>query len=821
MYCLPMTTDPTPSFPSNRRLDMKRQAARASLLWERLWRGLWPGATVLGIFLGVAMTGVFSTWSPWTHALALMAVLAGVGGLGWWGLRTLRPPSAREADRLLEQASDATHRPLGALSDRSATAVDDPLSEALWHAHLSRQTQVVAGLRPRWPAPGVAALDPLGLRAGAVLALFIGIMASGDQASSRLADALWPDVGPIFPPVTHVQAWITPPEYTGKAPLTLEGKTSTPETTALFEAPEDSKVQVLVHGGSAPDLTFDEAATSMERLGDGSYRAETVLHRSGRLAVRDGGEAAGWEFTVRPDAPPSIAFARSPGPVGAGELDIALSAVDDYGVTSVQAVITLAGEESVEPLTLTLVPEETRPGPRPARLSTTVRQDLTAHAWAGKAVEMRLIAKDYKGQTGDSESLTLRLPERTFLHPVAQAIALQRTRLIEEPWRTREVLINLSNIAEATDTYSEDRVAFLALKVAVTRLERAPGSDAVFCNVLDLLWGAAVRVDGGNLAQSAQALADAQKALEDALSRDAPADEIAQRIADLEQALNQYMSELQQQMERRGAALDELPAALSVLKMDDMGGLLDQLRAMTEVGAKDAARQLLRRLASNLETLRRGSALGPKIPQELKLAAEMLAELQRLTDAQQKLQEHSFALAREAEDYNFRAPEHEARRKKDAHADRDTQETLRRDLGKLMARIGEATDTVPDNLAKAELAMRDAAHLLDRVWLAEASTVQGEILDRLRKGTKEAGEQLAKTLSGAIMTPGGKSPGPGMARDPLGRPVNVSDDGSTKLPGAGGVTKSRKILDELRRRESDPSRPKEEREYLRRLLEKF
>ena len=58
--------------------------------------------------------------------------------------------------------------------------------------------------------------------------------------------------------------------------------------------------------------------------------------------------------------------------------------------------------------------------------------------------------------------------------------------------------------------------------------------------------------------------------------------------------------------------------------------------------------------------------------------------------------------------------------------------------------------------------------------------------------------------------------------DPLGRPQRQRDwaDGRVRVPGAdeSATQRARRILDELRRRLSDPSRPMEELDYLERLL---
>jgi hypothetical protein len=58
--------------------------------------------------------------------------------------------------------------------------------------------------------------------------------------------------------------------------------------------------------------------------------------------------------------------------------------------------------------------------------------------------------------------------------------------------------------------------------------------------------------------------------------------------------------------------------------------------------------------------------------------------------------------------------------------------------------------------------------------------------------------------------------------DPLGRQSRgMKDDGSVKLPAHMQTRRAREIVDELRRRSNQYDRPKIEREYIERLLERF
>ncbi len=73
--------------------------------------------------------------------------------------------------------------------------------------------------------------------------------------------------------------------------------------------------------------------------------------------------------------------------------------------------------------------------------------------------------------------------------------------------------------------------------------------------------------------------------------------------------------------------------------------------------------------------------------------------------------------------------------------------------------------------------------------------------------------------------PGGKGQSSNEGRDPMGRPDNRGtrpDLGlSVKVPDEIDIQRAREVLDELRRRLGEPSRPAVELDYLERLVKPY
>src|SRR5207302_2657189 len=127
--------------------------------------------------------------------------------------------------------------------------------------------------------------------------------------------------------------------------------------------------------------------------------------------------------------PPKAAFAKSPEATTRAALRVDYQASDDYGVEAAKAIIRREGGKNDEKIEI----EEPLPGLHLKEAQATSYHDLSPHPWAGLPVEIRLVATDALGQTGESEPVRMKLPERKFEHPVARAIIDQRKELAIDP----------------------------------------------------------------------------------------------------------------------------------------------------------------------------------------------------------------------------------------------------------------------------------------------------------------------------------------------------------------------------------------------------
>jgi len=823
---------------SGGRFAMRLRVARLALLWERLWPRCWPALAALGTFLVLALFDVLPDLSGVSHA----AILVGFAGAFAFGLVVALGraviPDTFSARRRIEHASGLQHRPLQALADRPSGLLDTA-STALWEAHRRRMEAAARGLRIGLPRAGFAGRDPLGLRAVLAILLLLGAIDAGSDWPDRLVRSLRPDIGGRSGiAAASLDIWVTPPEYTGLAPQFLR-----PGTAGALKIPTGSKLLAQVHGGSGvPRLAIDSESRDFDAVDKQNFRAAATLTGGKQLAVTQAGAALGsWQIEIIPDNPPTIAFVKPPEGTAHAALRIDYQARDDYGVESAKAVIRREGGNPEETIEL----DTPLPGLHLKEAQATSYHDLSPHPWAGLPVEIRLVAADALGQTGESEPVRMKLPERKFEHPVARAIIDQRKELVTDPGSRLAVADTLSDLRERPQLYRDDTVAFLAMRLAEERLRINDDAHSI-AEVQQLLWDTALRIEDRGMSLAEREMRRLQQELQDALAKNAPDEEIERLMKELQQALDRYLQALAENMARNPEQYQQPIDPSKVISSRDLQRMLDKARDLARNGSRDQARELLSQLQNMLENLR--MARPGQMPQQgSSEAQQMMRNMRELMQRQQQLLDRSFRAQQQQQGQSQQGQQGRMGQRGQQQGQQQggdqpdangqlgdaagQQEGLRRMLGEMMRRLGDGLGDIPEPLGRAERAMRDATEALQRRQPGEAIGPQTEALDQLQQAARDFAQQMQRRMQGQWGNPNEDdigatdgTPRDRVERDPLGRPLSNNgtyDQGDVKIPDQNTLQKAREILDELRRRAGERYRPEIELDYIERLLKRF
>ncbi|WP_150523241.1 TIGR02302 family protein [Roseibium sediminis] len=837
-----------------RRLNRIIGQSRLALFVEKLWRALFPGTVVLCFFVGLSWIGFWDLVSPWIR----IPVLAGLALTFLWSLGALRHlswPSREEALARIETESGVDHRPLTSFEDDLSLGGHDPASRALWTLHKKRLEDQLAKMRAHAPNPQAYRLDPYALRTVAVMLAVTGYFVAGDQHWQRLGAAFQnPFVADDVP--TRMDAWVTPPLYTGEPPLYLTGESAALRKPGVpLSVPEGSIVTVRAQGMKDLGVEFADQSTGKrepvkpddvdgETTGEHlPFEVEYKLQASGSIdLVRDTRVIQQFAFVVRPDDAPEIRLTDDPEEQLSGALKFSYLVKDDYGVVSAEAHIapapeTLRSGKTPRPLVeAPQFPLSLPPVAGTAKTGETIR-DLTSHPWAGLEVDLLLTARDEAAQEGTSPAYRITLPQRLFRKSLARAIVEQRRDLALDANNHLQVITAFDALMLAPEAFGLELRVYLGMDYAYRQIISADNDDELK-ELLPVLWDLALTIEDGDLSVAERALRDAQEALRKALENGASDEEIARLTQELRDALNNYMQALAEQMQRNPQAMQPFNSSQQqTMSQQDLSDMLDKIEELAKTGSRDAARELLAQMQQMLENLQAGRP--QMMPPDGKTGEmmEMLNELSEMIQKQQQLmdQTHQFN-QRQSPDGQQQGQNQPGQQNQQQQGQgqqmtaeqlqkmldqlKQGQGNLAQQLQELMEQLGQNGMGENQALGEAGKSMGEAQQSLGEGQGEQALGQQGNALESLRQGAQGLAEQMM-----------GQGNGPGMAEgpaprdeDPLGRPRRTEgpDFGNrVKVPDEIDVQRARRILEELRRRFSDPSRPQIELDYLERLLKRY
>lgn len=827
------------------RLKRTVTLTQIGMIFERLTRAFWPVWTIVFACLTLLMLGLHEFASVIVLWVVAFAFVAGFAIALWSGIRRYSWPSRSEAKARLDET--LPNRPIAALEDSQAIGSGDAASEAIWAVHVRRMEEKTHDAKVVKPDLTLVSRDPFALRYIALTGLVIALLFGSIWRVSSVAD-IATGGGDALAQGPAWEGWIEPPAYTGRPSLYLNDIDNT-----VFAAPVGSQVTLRFYG-EVGTLVLGETVSG--RIGELPPASDPVqvfnIARDGMIQIQGRGGRE-WNVRVLADEAPEVAFDGRPEPASGGELRQSFVASDDHGVVSGQAIITLDLGAVDRRYGLALEPEPrdaieidlpmTITGDR-ANFSEILVENFAEHPWAGLPVRMSLLVQDDLGQEGQSETAEITLPGRRFFDPLASAIAEQRRDLLWNKANAQRATEVLRAVSYEPDDIFRAETEFLKLRFAVRRLERALRDSGVSDELRDetaqVLWDIALQIEEGDLSDALERLRRAQDQLAEAIENGATDEEIAELLDELREAMQEYMRQLAERAEDNPQTAENQGQPLTSNQLEEM---LQRLQELTEQGRTAEAQALLeqlRQLMENLQFAEGQQGQGQQGQQALQDLAETLREQQELSDEtfgdlQDQFNPGQQQPGQQQPGQNGQQQPGQQQQgqgqggsepSQQGLADRQQalQNQLRQQQGQLPGAGTEEGQAARDALDRAGRAMREAEENLRDENFAGALDDQSNAMEALREGIRELGEALAQEgQQGQQGEAFGQADERGQ-RDPLGREAGNNGRLGTDQELLGNEDVNRRaaeLLDEIRRRSGEQNRPEQERDYLRRLLDRF
>ncbi len=804
---------------------------RMGMCWERAARAFWPAFALLAAGLAVlALGAVRGPYAIWVAAAWLLA-LGVATGIGLWRFRY-----PRRAEAISRVDARLRGRPLAALSDHAALGGEG----ALWQAHLAQMQGFAQDARPVAPDAGLARRDPFALRLAAMLALGMALLFGGGAQMGQGIEAIasgWrpTPAGPDLPEGASWEGWATPPAYTRRPTIYMN---ALPEGEALT-LPKGSEFSFRIYG----DATLSQTVAATQGAADPAAPG-FIAEQSGVI------EVAGRRFDVivAPDAAPVVMPGAMPERRADGRLVQDFDASDDHGVMSGSAEITLDLASTDRRYGLLPDPEPRAPVtldlPMPARgarqeLSGRLVADLARHPWANLPVTVRLQVRDGLDQTGDSAPMQTILPGRRFFNPLASALIEVRRDLLwsrENAGRSAEIL---RAITWRPDGFVKEPL-YLRLRGGVGTLEAGTLSGEARDELAQALWEAAIELEDGGLADALDRMQRAQEKLSEAIRNGANPDEIQRLMDELKEATDAYTRMLAEQGEQDPADRFTQNQPAQTITGDQIQQMMDEIQRLMNEGRMAEAQQLLEQFNRMMQNLRVTQGQGNGSGQgrgngAMNGLADSLREQQRLSDEAFRRLQDSYRDWQRGQEGQGSQGDNDL-----ADQQRDLRRELERQRGLLPGRGTEQGEAARRQLDQAGRAMEGAEQALREGDQGGALERQADAIEGMREGMRALGDMMAQGQQGGESgdqgTPQGDAgqsrrglaqanPQNGQQTDPLGRALSGQGGrvttGDPLSEGPDLAARARDLLDEIRRRSGERSRPEEERDYLRRLLDRF
>lgn len=522
-----------------------------------------------------------------------------------------------------------------------------------------------------------------------------------------------------------------------------------------------------------------------------------------------------------------------------------------------------------DPLDMTL----RLPGPQNKDGKAQTYLDFAPTPWAGRRVIMSLKAKDVAGQTGVSPGIEIVLPERKFTKPLAQAVIEQRRKLFDNPEaRRREVAMALGALTTEPQEFFDDSRVYLNMRSVYHRLQRSGAPEDIEQSI-DQLWHTALRIEEGDLSDAERRVRDAHDKLAKALEEGASEEEIKKLMQELRQAMNDFMNQLAKENQNQRDFTQGNNQDNQSVNQNDINEMMRNIEEMARNGAREQAQQMLSQMRDMMERMQRGGQQSQQQARQQQQQMNAIRKLGGMVGDQQELMDDTFTKQHRGQGNQpgqragqQRAPgqfgpqgqrgQPQTGRSKQqgqglgqqqnqfgrgrqrgqrgqggqggqgqaggqqptAQELAERQRQLRNQLEALQRQLAEQGIGQPEQLENARQAMENAEQALNNQNLSRATQEQARALASMQQGARSMAQDMMSNSPQRFGDNGNER------RDPLGRPQRSSGPElgtSVKVPEQIELQRAREIIDELRRRRGEVTRPAIELDYLDRLLRRF
>lgn len=771
-------------------------------------------AILLYIFLTVIclLFGVWSFFGVSWHIFIILLQFLSLLALLLKFIKNFKYHNRKKTLLWIERNSFKFTTPLTSMEDLPANANYNPY---VWYLHQMSIKKSLKNLNFLIPNISLSKYDPLNIRF--LLSLFFFLAIFWSYKNNKIYENLlgWTNFGVYLNQDSYfdLKVWYSPPKYTSLEEKLIPIIKKEQPIKVQEHLPINSELKVFIKSNKK-NFSIKENGIPLELKKNNKDNYEwigLVQNNKNIVLYHENKEYATFKLFTVEDKKPKIEIVSAPNIVNETSLSFISRVTDDYGIKKINLNIKKPPvfkhfEEEFITYNLFLSKENHQNNKLVENYFYKYLADIV---WASSNTYLEIKAIDHYNHITNF-SASIKLPSKNFENTVAIKIYKIRESLAKNKINKNGGEKQLRKIFDRNQDLLNDRNINVLYNEILALFNSSESIRFSLKNELfKKLFSLAEIVNEGDFYLAKKNLEEVEQNLFDSIKQK----DSAKVSTDIENFKEKVKSLLNLENEENNNNLRDFNNKNLRNQIEE---LTQQIEDLLKSGTKDGVNekmQKLQQLSESIKNPNENSALEEKLKQK----KDFINKLSDLLNEQEKIMEETFNRAAE------RGKFEQSSEGSGGKSPKEKQEELRNTLGNVIREIGASENEIPQDLGRADRAMRQASRDLDNGRPDEASNAQARAVEMIQRSINKINSK-EYMLNYPQIAEKGEEKNNKVEKEYLAENQNIEYDGTAS---GGTVSLSReqkiknasKIANELYNRYNEEDRSLKDKQHIKKLLD--
>ncbi len=703
--------------------------------------------------------------------------------------------------------------PLNALKDKPS---EKDYNKNIWHLHKLSAIENVKNIKFYFPSFPINSIDPLKTRFLILLIFFISLYwaQENNKIFTNLKGLVNFEKYNYKKNIFKIKAWIEPPSYTNLDYKYLNIDMLEKNKSKKL-VPVNSYLNILVNSqGNNFSISSSSENITVSEFDRNNYKVKHKIKENQELLIKkNNNDYLKIEFTLLKDKKPKIVFLSKPYNVNDVALSFVTKATDDYGIKEINLYINKPKtyEHFIEKNIKYSLDANNEYNIDKKLIESYFYKYMSDLIWAGDKTVLFVEVKDFVDQS-DIISYILELPIKSFNNKISIEVMAIRNEVAKNKISIKLAKDKLLDLFSSNKSLLKDPIVKKSYEE--TLLIMNPEEAIVFSinNALfKKLFELAEKIEEGdfylvkkNLEQIEQNLYDSIKQKEN------------EKMSTNSKIFKDNIESLLNLENKNNAKENKFQNRTNESIREEIKKLTQQIEDLLKTGSNEDINKKVQKLKQLSESIKNPNENKESYNQSQK-RREFINKLSDLLNEQERVMEETFNRA--ADRGKFKQSSEGSGGK----SPKNRQEELRNTLGNLMRDIGASENEIPQELGRADRAMRQASRDLDNGRPDEAANAQGRAVEMIQRSINRINAEEFNSNIPQLVQRGNEEPENNVQQEHLSENENIEYQGTASggrliIPEERKIKSARKIADELYNRYNQENRSSKDKKYIGNLL---